>query len=98
MKSSKSAYQLVVVLANKASDSDKKMSLEKLTSLVEGQGAKVAASEHLGVKDLAYEIKGQVKGDFYNLKIESEKPVGFREIGLFMNRDISIIRYLALKD
>lgn len=88
-------YQLTVVINPKTEDKEK--TIEKVVGWVEDVGGKVTKKDHFGLKDLVYEIKKLRKGDFWILTVESEKAIQLKELSLFLNREISIIRYLVLK-
>ena len=51
----------------------------------------------MGLKDLAYEIQGHNKGDFWVLDLESEETLKIKEFNLLLDRETNIIRYLILK-
>jgi ribosomal protein S6 len=51
----------------------------------------------LGLKDLAYEIEKNNKGDFWTIDLSSESPIKLKEFNLLLNRESNIIRYLILK-
>jgi len=95
MKVSKNKYQIVVVLNSKTEDKEK--TLEKLYSWIESNDSEIVNKDHMGLKELTYEIKGQNKGDFWVLDVESDKPLKLKEFNLLLNREINIIRYLILK-
>lgn len=95
MKGSNKQYQMVVVFNPKIENQEKV--LDKLCALLEGQGIEVSKKEHVGIKELVYEINGNSKGDFWVMDLNSGKPLNVKEINLFLNRETSIIRYLILK-
>jgi ribosomal protein S6 len=64
---------------------------------MEEAGAEVSKKDHMGNKELAYEINGFNKGDFWVLDIDSLKALNLKSVNLFLNREVSIIRYLILK-
>lgn len=91
----KKDYVLVAVISPKAADKDKLV--EKIGLMVEKMKAKVAKKSFLGTKELVYKIRGQSRGDFWELKIEAELPLKLTDFNLFLNREADIIRYLVLK-
>ena len=94
MKGDKNQYQLVLVLNPKMED--KENILKKISAWLETK--KVEFNEvHLGLKELAYEIEKNSKGDFWSLDINSESPIKLKEFNLLLNRESNIIRYLILK-
>jgi len=94
MKGNKYQYQLVVVLNPKTEDKDKV--LVKVTDWLEKNKIE-STSDHTGLKELAYEINKNPKGDFWVYSLTSESPVKLKEFNLLLNRESNIIRYLILK-
>lgn len=97
MKSKKNAYQLVLVVQPKLPQKDREGILAKVAELVKKDGVEVGKEEEMGTKELAYEIKGQNKGDFWKVDLSSDKTFTFSEVNLFLNREAQVIRYLVLK-
>ncbi|MGI5840620.1 MAG: 30S ribosomal protein S6 [Patescibacteria group bacterium] len=97
MKDNKIQYQIVSVLNPKIEDKEKEEVINRITSRVEQQEAKVVKSDHWGNKELVYEIQGSKKGDFWVLDVESEKPLELKNFNVFLNREPNVIRYLILK-
>ncbi len=94
MKGNKYRYQLVIVLHPKTEDKDKV--LAKANAWLEKNKIE-STSEHLGMKELAYEIGKNSKGDFWAMSLTSESPIKQKELNLLLNREPNIIRYLILK-
>lgn len=95
MKGNKYQYQIILVLSPKTEDKEKV--LEKAYSWLESNKAEISNKDHMGLKDLAYEINGQNKGDFWVLDVESDESLKIKEFNLLLNRETNIIRYLILK-
>lgn len=95
MKDKKNKYQIVTVLNAKAEDKEK--TTAKLEKWIKELKAEVTKIDHMGQKELVYEINKQRKGDFYVFDIESDKPVEIKEFNLLLNREPNIVRYLILK-
>jgi len=88
-------YQLVLVLNPSTDEKGKQTVLADVNAwFKDKEGVK---SEHLGIKDLAYEIADNKKGDFWQWNIEKEDGINFKEFNLYLNRNKDIIRYLILK-
>jgi len=94
MKGKKYQYQLVVVLNPKTEEKEKV--LKKATDWLEKNKVEVS-SDHMGLKDLAYEINKNNKGDFWVMDLTSESPLKIKDFNLLLNRESNIIRYLILK-
>ena len=95
MKGNKYQYQIILVLSPKTEDKEKV--LTKAYSWLESKKAEISNKDHMGLKDLAYEIKGQNKGDFWVLEVNSEEPLKIKDFNLLLDREIDVIRYLILK-
>lgn len=87
-------YRLVLVLDPKLSDKDK--ILKKVVDWLEKKEIEVA-KEHLGIKDLVYEISKNNKGDFWSLDLSSGLSLILKEFNILLNRETGVIRYLILK-
>ncbi len=94
MKGNKYQYQLVVVLNPKTEEKDKV--LVKVTDWLEKNKIELIA-DHMGMKELTYEINKNTKGDFWAYSLTSEFPIKLKEFNLLLNRESNIIRYLILK-
>ena len=95
MKGNKYQYQIILVLSPKTEDKEKV--LNKAYSWLESNKAEISNKDHMGLKDLAYEIQDHNKGDFWVLDVESEETLKIKEFNLLLDREINIIRYLILK-
>jgi len=94
MKGNKYNYQLIVVLAPKTENKEKV--LVKVTDWLKKNKIE-STSNHMGLKELAYEIDKNTKGDFWVYELNSELPIKLKEFNLLLNRESNIIRYLILK-
>ena len=94
MKGNKYQYQLVVVLNPKTEEKDKV--LAKVTDWLEKNKIE-QLEDHMGLKELAYEIDKNTKGDFWIYNLTAESPIKLKEFNLMLNRESNIIRYLILK-
>lgn len=97
MKEKKLSYQMILVFAPKTASASVEGVMSKVSAFLAGMNAEIAKKENLGTKELVYEIAGHRKGDFWELTLESTKPVKVNEINIFLNREPSVIRYLILK-
>ncbi len=94
MKGSKHQYQLILVLNPKTED--KETVLKKITTWLETKDVELTQT-HMGLKELAYEILKNSKGDFWLIDLTSKLPIKLKEFNLMLNRESNIIRYLILK-
>jgi len=97
MKDHKHKYQIILILEPKLEDKNKKSVMKKVTDWLDSKGVELVKNENLGVKELVYAIKGFSKGDFWEIEIGGEKPIGYQEFNLLLDREAKIIRYLILK-
>jgi small subunit ribosomal protein S6 len=95
MKGNKYQYQIIIVLGPKTEDKEKV--LTRAYSWLESNKVEILNKDHMGLKDLAYEIKDYDKGDFWVLDVESKEPLKTRDFNLLLDRETNIIRYLILK-
>jgi len=95
MKEKTYKYQLVVVFDPKIEDKEKVF--KKISAWLDGQEIKIGKKDHLGIKELVYEIKKNSKGDFWVMDLESKNALKLDDFNIFLNREISIIRFLILK-
>ena len=95
MKGNKYQYQIILVLSPKTEDKEKVLS--KAYSWLESNSVEISNKDHMGLKDLAYEIKDNNKGDFWVLNVNSKEPLKIKEFNLLLDREINVIRYLILK-
>lgn len=86
-----------MVFSPKAEEKGKDASFKKISALLEEKGAKISQKEHTGTKNLEYLIAGENKADFWELKVEADKPVKLNDFNVLLNREPNIIRYLVLK-
>jgi len=96
MKEKKHNYQLVLVLNPKLED--KETVFKKVSAWLEGHKVEIEKKDHMGIKELVYEIKGNSKGDFWVLDlVSSTTDIKLNELNVLLNRETNIIRYLILK-
>jgi ribosomal protein S6 len=91
----KNKYQLVVVLDPKTEEKNRQLFLAEINGWFKEKAE--VKSEHLGIKELAYLIRDNKKGDFWTWNAESDDTLDFKEFNLSLNRNHSVIRYLILK-
>ena len=95
MKGNKYQYQIILVLNPKTEDKEKVLS--KASSWLESNNVEISSKDHFGLKDLAYEIKNNDRGDFWILNVGSAEPLKIKDFNLLLDRETNIIRYLILK-
>ncbi len=86
-------YELVLVLKASVTGANRKKIIDSVKDFV--KGAKFAKEEDLGEKELAYKIKKEEKGAFFDVKFEAETlPFGLDK-KIVANEDI--LRFLLLR-
>ena len=98
MKEKKYTYQMVLVFAPKTESKIIDGVLGKVSAFLDTVKAEITKKESLGTKELVYEIQDNRKADFWEVTIESIKPVKVTDINIFLNREVTVNRYLILKN
>ncbi len=78
-------YQLVFVLKPSLTDANRKKTLDLVKDFL--KSAKITKTDEMGEKDLAYPIKKEAKGVYYNFLFEAEDITGLDK-RLIGNEDI----------
>lgn len=95
MKEKKYKYQLVLVLNPKTEN--KENVVKKVTDWLAGRDVEIEKKDHMGIKELVYEIKKNKTGDFWVFDLTTLKTLKLNELNVLLNRENNIIRYLILK-
>ncbi len=96
MKEKVYKYQFILVFGPKVEEKDQTKVWDKIEGLLGAGKAEISKKEHMGLKDLVYEVKGFRKGDFWLVDFESGLPFNMKDLNLLLNRENLIIRYLVL--
>lgn len=92
-------YELMYILKSSLDDEARKAEIEKFNSLLTGLGAKInKTDESLGMRDLAYPIKGEKKGYYVVLKLEMNDVKPVKEFDRLSKINSSVLRYLFTVD
>lgn len=92
-------YELMYILKASLEEEARKAEIEKLNKLFEDFGAKVLKTdETLGLRDLAYSIKGETKGYYVVLKLEMNDTKAVNEFDRLSKINSNVIRYLFTVD
>lgn len=97
MKENLYKYQFILVFGSKIEDKDREKTLTKIESWLTANKSEIVNKEHVGSKDLVYDIKGVRKGDFWLLDVVCKIPLKLKELSLLINREVTVIRYLIIK-
>jgi ribosomal protein S6 len=93
-------YELLYILKGELDDAAKKAEVEKLNKLLTDLGAKITKSDEttLGLRELAYPIKGEKKGYYVILKLELNDLKAINEFDRLSKINSNVIRYLFTVD
>ena len=86
-------YQLILVLKASLTEANRKKLLETVKGFL--KSGKVSKQEDLGEKQLAYPIKKEGKGGYFNFLFETDENLKEMEKNLISNEDI--LRSLLLR-
>ncbi len=90
-------YQIIVVLDPKLEKKAHDGVLKSIAGWIVEAGGEAKKPKELGRKNLDYEVKGNISGDFFEYTVEAEKGLQAKDLNLYLNRENSIIRYLVLR-
>lgn len=92
-------YELMYILKGGLEEEARKAEIERLNKLLEDFGAKITKTdESLGLRELAYPIKDEVKGYYVVLKLEMEDLKAKNEFDRLSKINSNVIRYIFLVD
>lgn len=89
-------YELMLILKENLDEKARKEYLTKLTKIIENGKGKIEEVKELGIKSLAYKIKKEVKGFYFNLFF-ALTPDKIKEIDQKLRIDESVLRFLLIK-
>ena len=90
-------YEIMYILMPQLSEEDRKNEIEKLSKILTDNGAKVNDVNEWGLRELAYEIKDQMKGYYVVLKVEAD-TVATKEFDRLVKIDNNVIRHIIVVD
>jgi len=92
-------YELMYILKGSMDAEAHKAEVEKLNKLLTDLGAKVTKTdESLGLRNLAYPIKGEIKGYYVVLELECEDLKAIKEFDRLSKINSNVVRYLFTVD
>lgn len=89
-----SVYELILLLGEKSNQKEKALGVISEV-LKEGSG-KVVSERSLGLRDLAYPIDKQVKGEYYLIEMEAQAQT-IKPLNQKLRLSGSVLRYLIVK-
>ncbi len=91
-------YEIMYILRANLDEEGRKAETEKLSALLEKNGAKVEkVDEAFGLRDLAYPIDDEVKGYYVVLKVLAEQAALY-EFNRKVRHNANVLRFLVLAD
>ncbi len=89
-------YELLFVLKPTLTAEETQAKAESIKSIVESNGANIAAIDDMGTRRLAYEIQKYNRGHYFVIYFEAE-PAAMDEIIRNLRYDEDVIRFLNVK-
>ncbi len=91
-------YEIMYILRPDLDEAGKQEAIEKVDGILEANGATInKVDESMGLRDLAYPIKDQVKGYYVVLKVEAEKKA-LDEFTRLVKINPIVLRHLIVVD
>lgn len=90
-------YEIMYILMPRLSDEERKSEMDKLHAIITNNGGKVNDVKEMGLRELAYEIKKQLKGFYVVIKVEAETKA-INEFDRLAKIDANVIRHLTVVD
>lgn len=91
-------YEIMYILKADLDEAGRTEAIEKLNGILEGKGAKVnKVDQSMGLRDLAYPIKDEVKGFYVVLKVSAEEEA-LKEFARLVSINPVVLRHLVVID
>ncbi len=90
-------YEIMFIVKADVSEEDEKNTVKAFEKVLTDMGAKIINSKDLGQKQLAYEIKKQVRGYYHLLNVECDSKA-VKEFDRKALIDEKILRHLIIKE
>lgn len=91
-------YEIMYILKADLDEAGRSEAMNKLHGILEANGAKITnVSESMGLRDLAYPIKKEVKGYYVVIKVEAEKKA-LDEFNRLTKINPVVLRHLIVVD
>ena len=90
-------YEIMYILKSSLDDAARKAEIEKLHGILTANGGKVTNVNEWGLRELAYEIKKEIKGFYVVIKVETDS-VALKEFDRLTRFDNNVLRTLVLVD
>ncbi len=90
-------YETVFILSPVLSDDKVKEAVEKYEDLIRSKEAKIVASEHWGLKKLAYPIQRKKTGFYHLFEFQTQNSGLLSALELQLKRDEQVLRFLTVR-
>ena len=90
-------YEIMFIVKADLSEEEVGSTVKSFEKVLTDMGAKIVKSQDLGQKELAYEIKKQVRGYYHLLNVECESKA-VKEFDRKALIDERVIRHLIIKE
>jgi small subunit ribosomal protein S6 len=88
-------YELTIILSPNLDKDQVNAELDKLKEQIESGGGKVSEIQHLGLKRIAFNVKGSNQGNYFTIYYEGTPDIfGRLEQGMKLNE--AVLRYLVI--
>ena len=90
-------YEIVFVLHADEPESEMEARVAKVESMVKETGGEITDRNHWGVRQLAYEIQHETRGNYMHLRFQSEGPA-IDKMDTEFRLDHKVLRHLVVVD
>lgn len=95
--SASSRYEMMFIIRDNVTESDRKKLLDEVRGFVKETSAKIFHEDDWGLRKLAYRIKGDESGYYFIFYFEDAKPSMLKELDVNMTLNQHILRHLVTK-
>lgn len=90
-------FEVTFIVDPVLSGDDLKSTVSTYTDMLKSEGCKLIATDELGLKQLAYDIKKRSTGIYYTLEFQTESGEIIDKLELALRRDERIMRFLTVR-
>ena len=89
-------FEIMYILKANLEDVDRNQLIGKLHEILSLEGGSIESVDEWGLRDLAYEIKGDKKGYYVVVTITTESTVGINEFDRIVKINPNVLRHLVI--
>ncbi len=90
-------FEVTFIVDPVLSGDDLKSTVSTYSDMLKSEGCKLIATDELGLKQLAYDIKKRSTGIYYTLEFQTESGEIIDKLELALRRDERIMRFLTVR-